>query len=169
MKLFLLRLLTITLLTITLTGCNNPGEDEYNKGTDALRENNYEYAEKMFKAALEKDPSIVEAHISLGFVYLRTDKFDKAWDETSLGLEMVKRDKKSIVMGGTWQDQAVQAYNNLAKIVFEKAVNARRNGDMDALQRHKEHAISLFKQALELIPDHETTLKNLTYAERWPN
>ena len=140
MKLFLLRLLTITLLTITLTGCNNPGEDEYNKGTDALRENNYEYAEKMFKAALEKDPSIVEAHISLGFVYLRT-----------------------------WQDQAVQAYNNLAKIVFEKAVNARRNGDMDALQRHKEHAISLFKQALELIPDHETTLKNLTYAERWPN
>lgn len=172
MKSSLLRLLTIVLIAITtlsITGCNDPGEDEFNKGIEAERENNLVLAEEMFKVALKKDPTIAEAHINLGFIYMKNKEFDKAWEETTLGLDMVKRDKKTIVMGGTWQDQAALGYNNLSKIIFEKAVTARKNGDIEGQQSHKEHAVSLLKQALEMVPEHEMATKNLSYVERWPN
>ncbi len=91
----ILRLLTsIVLLTIaigTLNGCTRPGEDEFNKGIEAQRDNQLEQAKKLFHTALSKDPSLAEAHINLGYVYLREKNYDKAWEETTVGLEKDQR------------------------------------------------------------------------------
>nr|WP_320116080.1 tetratricopeptide repeat protein [uncultured Desulfuromonas sp.] len=167
----ILRLLTsIVLLTVaigTLNGCTRPGEDEFNKGIEAQRDNQLEQAKELFHTALSKDPSLAEAHINLGYVYLREKNYDKAWEETTVGLEKIKESHKTIVMGQTWQDQAALAYNNLAKIVFEKAIQAKKAGLITEQKRHQEHTVSLLNQALELVPDLEMTQKNLAYVQRW--
>jgi len=163
-------ILCITLLAFavaTLCGCSRPGEDEFNKGIEAQRDNQLELAKELFNTALSKDPALAEAHINLGYVYLREKNYDKAWEETTIGLEKIKKSHKTIVMGQTWQDQAALAYNNLAKIVFEKAVQARKAGLSKDQKRHQEHTVSLLNQALELVPDLEMTQKNLSYVQRW--
>lgn len=157
------------LLTLTLTACSEPGEDDFNKGIEAERSNNFELAQHLYQSALEKDPTLAEAHINLGFVYLRNKQFDKAWQETTKGLELVQQTQKTIVIGKSWQDQAALAYNNLAKIEFEKALEAHKTGQQESMLHHKTQTLSLLRQALELVPEHEMALKNLNYVERWPN
>ena len=72
-------------------------------------------------------------------------------------------------MGGTWQEQASLAYNNLAKIVFDKAIEAYQAGDNETMKHHKDHALSLLQQAVELNPDSELATNSLAYIQRWPN
>ena len=161
---------TVILLGLTLgslSGCSRPGEAEFNKGIEAQRDNELELAKELFHTALSKDPSLAEAHINLGYVYLREKNYDKAWEETTVGLEKIKKSRKTIVMGQTWQEQAALAYNNLAKVVFEKAVQAQKAGLAKERKRHQEHTVSLLNQALELAPDLEMTQKNLAYVQRW--
>ncbi|WP_321531666.1 hypothetical protein [uncultured Desulfuromonas sp.] len=162
-----LSVLFLVLTLALLSGCNRPGEAEFNKGIEAQRNNELELAKELFHTALNKDPSLAEAHINLGYVYLREKNYDKAWEETTVGLEKIKNSHKTIVMGQSWQDQAALAYNNLAKIVFEKAVQAQKAGLIQEQKRHQEHTVSLLNQALELVPDLEMTQKNLAYVQRW--
>lgn len=163
---FLIFLLVPLLLT---AGCSDPGEDEFNKGIEAERIGNLDLAQQMFEEALKKDPSIAEAHIDLGLIHIKKEEFDLAWQETMIGLEMVKKTQSTIVMGGKWQDQASLAYNNLAKIIFNKALEAHKAGDLELRQQHREHAISLLEQAVELSPESELAIKNLAYIRQWPN
>ncbi len=72
-------------------------------------------------------------------------------------------------MGGTWQEQASLAYNNLAKIVFDRALEAYQAGDSETMKQHKDHALSLLQQAVELNPDNELAASSLVYVQRWPN
>ncbi|EAT15386.1 tetratricopeptide repeat protein [Desulfuromonas acetoxidans] len=159
--------LFLILVIAVLSGCTHPGEDEFNKGIEAQRNNELELAKELFQTALNKDASLAEAHINLGYVYLREKNYDKAWEETAVGLEKIKKSRETIVMGQSWQDQAALAYNNLAKIVFEKAVQAKKAGLTAEQKRHQEHTVSLLNQALELVPDLEMTQKNLAYVQRW--
>lgn len=157
------------LLPLTLTACSEPGEDEFNKGIEAERANNLTLAQHLYQSALTKDPTLAEAHINLGFVHLRNKQFDKAWQETTKGLELVQQTKRTIVTGKSWQDQAALAHNNLAKIEFEKALDALKAGQQEQMMHHKTQTLSLLRQALELVPEHEMALKNINYVERWPN
>ncbi|PLX95835.1 MAG: hypothetical protein C0620_03560 [Desulfuromonas sp.] len=163
----LLSIVVLTLFCMVLTACSQPGEDEFNKGIEAQRQNDLAMAEKMFKNAIELNAGLAEAHINLGYIYLAQQKFDDAWEQTTIGLEKIKKVKKTIILGESWQDQAALAYNNLAKIVFEKALQAKKAGLIEEKKRHQEHTLSLLNQALELDPEREMTLKNLSYVQRW--
>ena len=163
---------TIIILAAFLltTGCSTaPGENEFNKGIEAERADKLDLAQKLFETALEKNPSIAEAHINLGLIFIKKKDYDRAWKETTLGLNMAKESKTTIVMGGTWQEQAALAYNNLAKIVFDRAIEAHHAGDLEKRQEYQNQAISLLEQAIELSPEHELATKSLDYVKRWPN
>nr|WP_320050796.1 tetratricopeptide repeat protein [uncultured Desulfuromonas sp.] len=160
--------LFLLLIAITmLCGCSRPGENAFNKGIEAQRDNQLELAKKLFYDALKENPSLAEAHINLGYIYLREKNYDKAWEETTIGLEKIKKTRETIVMGESWEDQAALAYNNLAKVVFEKAILAQKAGLSEEQKRHQEHTLSLLNQALELAPDLEMSQKNLAYVQRW--
>lgn len=161
-------LLFVIITTLSLCGCANvPGEHEYNKGIEAERENKLDLAQQLFEEALKKNPSIAEAHINLGVVHLKKKNAELAWQETSLGLELIEKSKKTIVVGGLWQHQAALGYNNLAKIAFNRALEANKNSDSTGRQQHYDHALSLLKKALELDPENELVLRNLSYVEKW--
>lgn len=169
MKMIKISIMVLTALLFT-TGCSNsPGEQEFNKGIEAERADKLDLAQELFEIALEKNPNIAEAHINLGLIYIKKKDYDRAWKETNIGLEMAKESKTSIVMGGTWEDQAALAYNNLAKITFDRAIEAHYAGDLDKRQKLKNKTISLLEQAIELSPEHELAIKSLAYVTRWPN
>jgi len=169
MRKLLISLLLLPLLTITGCSTTDPGEDEFNKGIEAERFDKLDLAQQLFEEALNKNPKLAEAHINLGLIFIKKKNPDRAWEETTTGLEMIKETKTTIVMGGTWQEQASLAYNNLAKIVFDKAIAAYQASDNETMQHHKDHALSLLQQAVELNPDSELAVNSLTYVQRWPN
>ncbi|MEA3465016.1 MAG: tetratricopeptide repeat protein [Thermodesulfobacteriota bacterium] len=162
-------IIALTALLLT-TGCTTaPGEQEFNKGIEAERADKLDLAQELFETALEKNPNIAEAHINLGLIFIKKKDYDRAWKETTIGLEMAKESKTTIVMGGSWQDQAALAYNNLAKIVFDRAIEAHYAGNLEKRQEYKNQTISLLEQAIELSPEHELATKSLDYVKRWPN
>ncbi len=156
------------LMTILLGGCTNPGEDEYNKGIEAQRANKIELAQNLFKQALTKDPTLAEAYINLGYIHIQKKQFDKAWRETETGLNILQKTKKTIVMGAEWQDQAAIAYNNLAKIAFNRALDARASGDKDKQQQYKQQTLDLLNKAAKLDPENDMVQSSLKYVQRWP-
>lgn len=167
--LFLSLLLILPLLFSTGCSTTDPGENEFNKGIEAERFDKLDLAQQLFEEALKKNPKLAEAHINLGLIYIKKNNPDRAWEETTTGLEIIKETKTTIVMGGTWQEQASLAYNNLAKIVFDKAIEAYQAGDIEAMNQHKDHALSLLQQAVELSPDNELATDSLAYIQRWQN
>lgn len=162
-------LLLVPLLAFTGCSTTDPGENEFNKGIEAERFDKLDLAQQLFEEALQKNPKLAEAHINLGLIFIKKKSYDRAWEETTTGLEIIKETKTTIVMGGTWQEQASLAYNNLAKIVFDKAIAAFQDGDSENTQHHKDHAISLLQQAIELSPENELATQSLAYIQRWPN
>lgn len=169
-----MRTLLISLLLLpifALTGCNttDPGEAEFNKGIEAERYNKLDLAQQLFEQALQKNPTLAEAHINLGLIFIKKKNVDRAWEETMKGLEIINETKTTIVMGGTWQEQASLAYNNLAKIVFDKAIAAYEAGDNETMKQHKDHALSLLQQAVEISSKNELAASSLAYIQRWPN
>lgn len=160
--------LLLSLLTASC-GSNIAGEAEYNKGIEAINADKFELAQQLFEKAAQKNPQLAEAHINLGLVYIKSRQFDKAWEETQKGLEALKTYKTTIVRGSSWQEQAALANNNLAKIVFDKAINARENGNLVASKSFQAQALTYLKVAIEMAPENELIQKNITYIERWPN
>jgi len=167
--LFIGLLLLLPLLTITGCSSTDPGENEFNKGIEAERFDKLDLAQQLFEKALKKNPKLAEAHINLGLIFIKKKNPDRAWQETTTGLEIIEQTKTTIVMGGTWQEQASLAYNNLAKIVFDRALEAYQAGDSETMKQHKDHALSLLQQAVELNPDNELAVSSLVYVQRWPN
>ncbi len=165
-------IITIILLTITLfaTGCSTrPGEDEFNKGIEAHRANNTELAQQMFEQSLQKNPLLAEAHINLGMVYIKINDPERAWNETMAGLDLINKTKKTIIIGGTWEEQAALANNNLAKIVFDKAIAARENNDLENMEKFKAEALRYLEKAAKLYDENELITKNIAYIKQWPN
>lgn len=170
MKKNMITLCTLLLSILTVScGSNTPGEAEYNKGIEAINADKIELAQQLFEQSAQKNPQLAEAHINLGLVYIKTRQFDKAWDETQKGLDVITVSKTTIVRGSTWQEQAALANNNLAKIIFDKAINARENSNLAASKLFQEEALTYLKLAIELAPENELIQKNITYIERWPN
>ncbi|OQY19916.1 MAG: hypothetical protein B6I36_02945 [Desulfobacteraceae bacterium 4572_35.1] len=165
-------LYSLILLLIFLTascGTTKPGEDEYNKGIEANKEDKIELAQQLFKQAIEKNPKLAEAHINLGQTYIKLHDFEQGWAETLKGLELATTTKTTIIRGSTWQEQAALANNNLAKIVFDRAIKACSSGNLAEQQRYKDEALIYMQQAVELAPENETIEKNFKYIQQWPN
>lgn len=167
--LFLSLLLILPLLFSTGCSTTDPGENEFNKGIEAERFDKLDLAQQLFEEALQKNPTLAEAHINLGLIYIKKQNPERAWEETTTGLEIIQETKTTIVMGGTWQEQASLAYNNLAKIVFDRAIKASEAGDIEAMNQHKEQAISLLEQAVEISPENELATNSLAYIKNWQN
>ncbi|MDY0191374.1 MAG: hypothetical protein RBR22_11635 [Desulfuromonas sp.] len=160
--------ITLSLLIVSC-GSNVTGEAEYNKGIEAINADKIELAQKLFIQATQINPQLAEAHINLGLVYIKTHQLDKAWDETQKGLNIINTSKSTIVRGSSWQEQAALANNNLAKIVFDKAIHARKSGDLIASESLQKEALTYLKTAIEMAPENELIQKNISYIERWPN
>ncbi len=160
--------LALSFLTVSC-GSNIVGEAEYNKGIEAIKADKVELAQQLFEQSAQKNPQLAEAYINLGMVYIKTHELNKAWSATQKGLEIITATKKTIIRGGSWQDQAALANNNLAKIIFDKAISARENDDLSASKSLQEEALIYLRKAIELAPENELIQKNIAYIERWPN
>lgn len=154
-------------LLIVSCGSNVKGEAEYNKGIEAIKVDNLELAQQQFTQSIQKNPQLAEAHINLGLVYIKTHQPDKAWDETQKGLRIIAKTRTTIIKASSWHEQAALANNNLAKIIFDKALHAKQSGDLAASKDLQTEALTYLKKATEMAPDNELIQKNLSYIEHW--
>ena len=106
-----------------------------------------ESAGEFFQSALKDDPSSAEALYGIGSVYLKQDKINQA-------KECFERAAK---LTATYPETAPNVWNNLGLIA--------------ARDRDTANAITYFRQALQLDPDHFVALENLGNAykqeKRW--
>jgi len=170
MKSKILTLCALMLILLTAAcGSTRVGEDEYNKGIEAINADKIELAQQLFEKSIQKNPKLAESHINLGMVYIKQHKLEQAWQATQTGLDVITQTKDTIIRGGSWQEQAALANNNLAKIIFDKAINAYGEKDIATSKRLQTEALSYLTKAIELAPENELIQKNIAYIQRWPN
>jgi len=116
----------------------NSSEQLYRLGEYYKRRVSYDYAIKAYKAALERDPGLAEAHSGLGVVYARQGRYGEAIREF--------QDAIAIAPGSAY------LYNNL--------------GYAYLLQGSNEQAMKALEEARRLDPTNKKVLRNLTLARR---
>jgi tetratricopeptide (TPR) repeat protein len=162
-------LILISILLTTGCGTTQPGEDEYNKGIEANNAEKIDLAQRLFKQAIQKNPNMAEAYINLGMVYIKQHDDEQAWEATQTGLNLILKNHDTIIRGDSWETQAALAYNNLAKIVFDKAIQAHKLKDLSKQQQYRDEALGYLQQALELAPENELIITNTKYIKQWLN
>ncbi len=157
------------ILLTAACGSTRVGENEYNKGIEAFKADKIELAQQLFEKSIQKNPKLAEAYINLGMVYIKQHKTEKAWQTTQTGLDVINQTRDTIIRGGSWQEQAALANNNLAKIVFDKAITAYNKKDISTSKKLQNEALSYLSKAIKLAPEDELIKKNITYIQQWPN
>lgn len=166
-----IRTLTTLLLGITLllTGCSDPGEDTYNQGVKALNEGKPAQARELFLRTLDENPNIAEAYLNLGRIDIKQETYAKAREHTLKALEILEKDRKTIISGATWKEQAALACNNMASIAFQQALKLNKNENSDPVETERllSEAKSWLEKAIELDPNNETIQKNQLFIQKW--
>lgn len=165
--------LTVILLGITifLTGCSDPGEKTYNQGVKSLNAGKPAEARVLFLRTLDENPKIAEAYLNLGRIDIKHGTYAKARENTLNALEMLEKDRKTIISGATWKEQAALACNNMASIAFQQALELD-NGDSKnpaETERLLNEAETWLDKATELDPENETIQKNQIFIQKWKN
>lgn len=170
-----MRLTTISLtvilgMTLLLSGCSEPGEEMYNQGVKSLNSGKPTEARQFFLQALNENPGIAEAYLNLGRIDIKQGTYAKARENTLKALEMLKKERRTIISGGTWQQQAALACNNMASIAFQEALEIKedpQSADPKESARLFDEAKSWLAKAVEFDSENETILKNQKFIEKW--
>ena len=158
-------------MILFLTGCSAPGEETYNNGVKALNNGKPAEARNLFLRALEENPQIAEAYLNLGRIDIKQGTYSKARENTLIALEMLEENKKTIVSGGTWQQQAALACNNMASIAFQQSLEQSdgEKPDSDSSKRLLNEAKTWLDKAIGVDPENETIQKNQLFIQKWKN
>src|ERR1700738_3501241 len=105
------------------------GMTNYNNGVNHQGTKQSTLAEQDYKLALQQNPSLAEAHLNLGIMYMDTQWWDDAEEETKQAVALFEKTKTTLVAGATWQQSLSIAYNNLGVIEMSRAqgFDASRN------------------------------------------
>ncbi len=60
---------------------DNDAKEAYNEGLSQMQQGNLDMAETMFKGAIAKDPSYVDAYLNLGVIYFQNKAYDDALEQ----------------------------------------------------------------------------------------
>jgi tetratricopeptide (TPR) repeat protein len=133
--------------------------NHYNKGIRYLAENPAHpdpRAEQQFKIAIDKDHDFADAHMNLGFYYLRTGSLEVAENETKDAIEIYERTHQTKIEGARWEQSLSIAYNNLGAIAVDKIAK----DPSDAVSLLQE-GLADFRKSLELDPKNAQARVNL--------
>jgi len=119
---------------------------------DALRYNgHYEEAEKLYQQILEQDPNNAAAHHGLGLVYyLHGGDFEKSLTEFKKAVEL---EPENITYRLDW----AKALTTVAPL----------EEDPEKMMELLREAKAEFEKVLELDPENQEAIKQLTYLAEW--
>jgi tetratricopeptide (TPR) repeat protein len=146
------RLLTVLIILFPLIciACGPSGIGEYNKALGYQTEGKIDLAEHEYKIALQKNPSLAEAHMNLGVIYLTRGWLDGAEKSTERAIEIFESTKKTYIKGSSWAQSLSIAYNNLGIVEIRRAAEAEIKSDKDGAKTHWKTAMSHFSKAVQL-------------------
>ncbi len=104
----------------------------YNRGNEYLRLGEMEWAEEDYSAALQRQPSYVEALYNRGLVYMLTNRFEQAVEDLSSSIRLDDRNPDAFVNRGI-------AYRSIGK--FDLALN-----DFNTVISRSESAIAYYNR-----------------------
>jgi tetratricopeptide (TPR) repeat protein len=156
-------------MTLLLSGCSEPGEEMYNQGVKSLNSGKPTEARQFFLQALDENPGIAEAYLNLGRIDIKHGTYANARENTLKALEMLKKERRTIISGATWQQQAALACNNLASIAFQEALEIKEDPQSAPKESARlfDEAKSWLAKAVEFDSENETILKNQKFIEKW--
>ena len=130
----------------------------YNKGLAYEQAGRYDRAEQQFKRAIRVNPTMAEAHLALGAVYLKAGRIDEAEATTLIALVTLPR---SQLWGSSYRNTLSMAYNNMGVVEEWRAVREVLEFDLTDAEAHRANAESLYRNALELDPRNSLAWDNL--------
>jgi tetratricopeptide (TPR) repeat protein len=126
------------------------GLASYNNGVNHQGTNQSSLAEQDYKIALQQNPSLAEAHVNLGMIYMDTEWWDGAEDETKQAVALFEKTRTTVASGSTWQQSLSKAYNNLGVIEMSRALGYEVNGNTPQARSHWQAGMSYFNKAVSL-------------------
>jgi tetratricopeptide (TPR) repeat protein len=146
------------------------GIREYNKGCEYQADGDVLLAERQFKWAIEKNPNLSEAYLNLGLIYLENDLLDLGEEMTLKSIELLKRFKKTIVYGSTYEQTLSLAYNNLGVIEMDRYLQFENDYDDASAKKSWEKGMDFFYEANRLDPENSITNGNIRkFANLYPD
>jgi tetratricopeptide (TPR) repeat protein len=135
------------------------GSEEYyyNRGLRFDEEENYDRAEEYFQRALKINPSLADAHLALGAIYLKTDELEDAERSILRALETLPR---SGLRGPSYKRILSLAYNNLGVVEEKRILLAIARQDFQAAENHLTISRALYVEAMEHDPKNELAFYN---------
>jgi tetratricopeptide (TPR) repeat protein len=136
----------------------NVSEEHYfSKGLRFDEEENYKRAEDYFKRALKINPSLANAHLALGAIYLKTGELLEA--ERSL-LKAIETLPRSGLRGPSYKRNLSLAYNNLGVVEEKRILQAIERQDFLAAENHLSSSRAFYLEAMEYDPQNELAFYN---------
>jgi tetratricopeptide (TPR) repeat protein len=132
-------------------------EHYFNKGLRFDEEENYDRAEEYFQRALKINPSLADAHLALGAIYLKTGELEDA--ERSI-LQAIKTLPHSGLRRPSYKRTLSLAYNNLGVLEEKRILRAMARQDFHAAEDHLTSSRAFYMEAMEHDPQNELAFYN---------
>ena len=139
--------------------------DYYAKGTKYYEEGQILLAEQNLKKAIEKDPTLAEAYLNLGGVYVKNGWYDGAEEKIYKGVALLEQRRSTPLSGVTWEQLASLGHTNLGFIELKRIPSAELKGDHDLSKDLLTRAISHFEKAIQLEPSNSKAQAALKQCE----
>ena len=130
----------------------------YHKGQAYELAGRYDRAERQFKRAISVDPTMAEAHLALGAVYLKTGRIDEAEATIITAIVTLPRSR---LRGRAYRNTLSMAYNNMGVVEEWRAVSEVLEFELTDAEAHRRNAQSHYHNALELDPRNSLARDNL--------
>lgn len=133
-----MRTLVILLFLVRITALAQPAANDVVRGNEAFKQKRFAEAEKSYRKALRKDPTMKEAQFNLGDALFRQKKYADA-AAAFQGLQ-----------GAAAKDLQAESFHNLGNIAMQ--------------EKKYEDAVKAYVEALRRKPQDKDTQYNLNYA-----
>jgi tetratricopeptide (TPR) repeat protein len=160
--------LALLVASAALSGCDTVskvvgpvGIDKYNSALQHQQHNETALAEQDYKIALQQNPDLAEAHLNLGLLYMDSQWWDGAQQETQKAVDLLEKTHTTYVEGSTWEQSLSLAYNNLGAVEMGRGADSEMNSDARSARAHWQTGMANFDKAVQLDPTDAKAQGNL--------
>jgi tetratricopeptide (TPR) repeat protein len=156
------------LAIVLISGCSAmsdlarpSGLDKYKSALQHQERNESTLAEQDYKIALRENPDLAEAHLNLAMLYMNSQWWDGADDETQKAVALFEKTHKTYIEGSTWQQSLSIGYNNLGAIEMGRGLESEMTSDIRAARTHWQTGMSHLNKAVQLDPTNAKAQANI--------